>query len=74
MRHPRFQWVLALYYPQDTTEDMGPTGLLPGKQFYKKVSHADPQLASEPAAPLCGEAGHRFTRTLRCVAPGNAES
>ena len=57
MRHPRFQWVLALYYPQDTIEDMGPTGLLPGKQFYKKVSHADPQLASEPAAPLCGEAG-----------------
>ncbi len=57
MRHPRFQWVLALYYPQDTTEAMGPTGLLPGKQFYKKVSHANPQLASEPAAPLCGEAG-----------------
>ena len=57
MRHPRFQWVLALYYPQDTTEDMGPTGLLPGKHFHKKVSHADPQLASEPAAPLCGEAG-----------------
>ncbi len=72
MRHPRFQWVLALYYPQDTTEDMGPTGLLPGRQFYKRVSHADPQLASEPAAPLCGEAGtvslvhfdawHRATR------------
>ncbi len=57
MRHPRFQWVLALYYPQDTTEDMGPTGLLPGKQFHKKVSNADPQLASEPASPLCGEAG-----------------
>ena len=57
MRHPRFQWVLALYYPQDTTEDMGPTGLLPGRQFHKRVSHADPQLASEPAAPLCGEAG-----------------
>ena len=38
MRHPRFQWVLALYYPQDTTEDMGPTGLLPGKQFYKKLA------------------------------------
>ena len=57
MRHPRFQWVLALYYPQETTEDMGPTGLLPGRQFYKKVSHDDPQLASEPASPLCGEAG-----------------
>ena len=57
MRHPRFQWVLALYYPQDTTEDMGPTGLLPGRQFHKRVSYADPQLASEPATPLCGEAG-----------------
>lgn len=57
IRHPRFQWVLALYYPQDTTEDMGPTGLLPGKQFHKRVSHADPQLAREPAVPLCGDAG-----------------
>ena len=57
MRHPRFQWILALYYPQDTTEDMGPTGILPRRQFYKTVSHDDPQQASEPALSLCGKAG-----------------
>ena len=28
-RHPRFHWILALYYPQDTTADMGPTAILP---------------------------------------------
>jgi len=57
IRHPRFHWILALYYPQDTTEDMGPTGILPGVHFYKTISHDNPQQASEPALPLCGEAG-----------------
>ncbi|MCZ6617138.1 MAG: HEAT repeat domain-containing protein [Gammaproteobacteria bacterium] len=57
IRHPRFHWVMAFYYPQDTTEDMGPTAILPRKQAYKTVSHTDPQHASEQALPLCGEAG-----------------
>ncbi|MCZ6676660.1 MAG: HEAT repeat domain-containing protein [Candidatus Poribacteria bacterium] len=57
IRHPRFHWILALYYPQDTTEDMGPTGILPGAHFYKTISDADPQRTREPALPLCGEAG-----------------
>ena len=28
-------WLMILYYPQDTTDDMGPTQLLPGSQYYR---------------------------------------
>lgn len=27
-------WVMAMYYPQETTEDMAPTSICPGTQFY----------------------------------------
>ncbi len=33
-RHHRIQVVLAMYYPQDVTEDMGPTIVLPGTQYH----------------------------------------
>jgi hypothetical protein len=33
-RHHRTRWAMAFYYPQDTTEDMGPTGVVPGSQYY----------------------------------------
>ena len=57
IRHPRLQWVLALYYPQDVNEEMGPTAILPGRQNYKSISDAEPDRTIEPPVPLCGEAG-----------------
>ena len=57
LRHPRFSWVLAFYYPQDTTPDMGPSGLLPGTQFQRTISDPDPAVAREPEAAVCGPAG-----------------
>ena len=57
VRHPRFRAVLALYYPQDVTEDMGPTGILPGQQNFVGISDADPEKTVERALPVCGGAG-----------------
>ena len=57
VRHHRFRWVMAFYYPQDVTEDMGPTGILPGKQYYNTVSNTNPTQSTEQAKALCGEAG-----------------
>ncbi len=57
LRHPRFYWVLAFYFPQDTTEDMGPSGVLPGMQMYKTISAADPEQTQEEARAFCGPAG-----------------
>ena len=57
MRQPRFHWLLALYYPQDVSEDMGPTGILPGVQNWETISDPNPQQCSEQALPLTGKAG-----------------
>lgn len=57
VRHHRFRWVMAFYYPQDVTEDMGPTGVLPGKQYYNTVSDTNPTQSTERAKALCGKAG-----------------
>jgi hypothetical protein len=57
IRHPRFHWVLAFYYPQDTTEAMGPSGIIPGKQHYKTISDVDPEKTEEAAHAICGPAG-----------------
>lgn len=57
LRHPRFHWVLALYYPQDTTADMGPTGVMPGQHWYRTISNPDPALAQERGEGLVGSAG-----------------
>ena len=57
LRHPRFSWVLAFYYPQDTTPEMGPSGLLPGTQFQRTISDPDPAVTREPEAAVCGPAG-----------------
>ena len=53
IRRHRCRWTMALYYPQDVTEDMGPTAVLPGSQYYEtgESAHEQPELA------LCGEAG-----------------
>ena len=37
VRHHRCRWVMAFYYPQDVTEDMGPTAIVPGRQCYNTV-------------------------------------
>ena len=37
VRHHRFRWVMAFYYPQDVSADMGPTAIVPGRQFYNTV-------------------------------------
>ena len=57
LRHPRFYWILAFYYPQDTTEDMGPSSILPGTHIFKTISNDDPTKTREEALPLCGPAG-----------------
>ena len=53
IRRHRCRWMMGFYYPQDTTEDMGPTAVLPGTQYYEtpESAHSQPELA------LCGEAG-----------------
>jgi ectoine hydroxylase-related dioxygenase (phytanoyl-CoA dioxygenase family) len=38
VRHHRIERVLAMYYPQDVTEDMGPTIVLPGTQYHNTPS------------------------------------
>jgi hypothetical protein len=57
LRSPRFRWILALYYPQDVTLDMGPTGILPGMHPYPTVSDPDPGRCTEADLPLVGPAG-----------------
>lgn len=59
-RHHRFRAVWAWYYPQEVTEDMGPTAVIPGVQYYDLESmrhynsaYTDPELG----ALLCGQAG-----------------
>ena len=53
IRRHRCRWTMAFYYPQDVTEDMGATAVLPGSQYYEtgESAHEQPELA------LTGEAG-----------------
>ena len=57
VRHARCRWVMAFYYPQDVSEDMGPTGILPGMQHRNRISDFDASRSTEPALGLCGPAG-----------------
>jgi len=57
LRHPRFDWVLAFYYPQDTMEDMGPSAIIPGTQFDKTISSHVAAETTEPDLNICGPAG-----------------
>jgi len=41
VRHHRFRWVMAFYYPQDVSPYMGPTAIVPGRQFYNTVHDND---------------------------------
>lgn len=47
------RWMLAFYYPQDTFQELGPTGILPGSHYYNTPDSA--RINEE--LPLCGEAG-----------------
>lgn len=38
VRHHQIRTLLGLYYPQDVTEDMGPTVVLPGTQYHNTPS------------------------------------
>lgn len=53
IRDHRCRWAMAFYYPQDVTEEMGPTSILPGTQYYETFSD-DPDNAE---LLLCGKAG-----------------
>lgn len=57
VRHARCRWVMAFYYPQDVSEDMGPTGILPGMQHHNRISDCDASRTTESALGLCGPAG-----------------
>ncbi len=57
IRYHRCRWVMAFYYPQAVTPDMGPTGVMPGRQWYNGISSTDPEQATETELGLCGPAG-----------------
>jgi hypothetical protein len=42
---------MAFYYPQDVTEEMGPTGVVPGSHYYNQLPDPDAEVS------LFGEAG-----------------
>jgi HEAT repeat protein len=57
IRRHRCRWTMAFYYPQDVTQDMGPTGILPRMQYYNTISDTNPEKTVEQELPLCGQAG-----------------
>lgn len=57
-RRHRTRWAMAMYYPQDTTDDMGPTGVLAKSHYYSNRDRKDPPWGdSEGGALMAGEAG-----------------
>ncbi len=67
VRYHRTRLAMAFYYPQNVTEDMGPTAIQPATQYYMSPSE-------DAGLSLCGEAGtvtivhyelwHRATENL----------
>ncbi|MCZ6634646.1 MAG: HEAT repeat domain-containing protein [bacterium] len=53
VRHHRSRWAMALYYPQDVTEEMGPSAVTPGSQYYREKESVD----GLEEVLLCGPAG-----------------
>ncbi len=45
--------ILLFYYPQDTTEELGPTAVVPGSHYYATREG----VAASGELPLCGQAG-----------------
>ena len=42
---------MAFYYPQDVSDEMGPTAIQPGTQYFQQYQKMAERL------PLCGKAG-----------------
>ena len=63
VRHHRPRWAMAFYYPQDSPEEMGPSAVLPGTQYYstrieEHFESREPRSAfNDDELPLSGEAG-----------------
>lgn len=59
--HPR--WIMAMYYPQDVPVEIGPTGAIPGSQYYEsrvpRLSTGDDSLVDSDnlGIPAVGTAG-----------------
>ena len=53
VHHHRSRWAMAMYYPQDVTADMGPTGVTPGSQYFS----SEESLAGHKELGVIGEAG-----------------
>ena len=53
VHHHRSRWAMAMYYPQDVTADMGPTGVTPGSQYFG----SEESLAEHGELGVTGEAG-----------------
>jgi len=43
-------WVMAMYYPQDTSSDMAPTSVCPSTQFYAGEEHFDARHADDASS------------------------
>lgn len=55
MRNHRPWWAMIMYFPQDTPVELGPTGVMPGTQYYESRTFAADENAGEATA--AGEAG-----------------
>ncbi len=54
--HPR--WIMAMYYPQDTPVEIGPTGVIPGSHYFESREETVGGNGSVPDGfPASGEAG-----------------
>jgi HEAT repeat protein len=53
LRHHRCRWAIAFYYPQDVSEDMGPTAIVPRSQYYLHL----PDERQFPELHVCAPAG-----------------
>ena len=53
VHHHRSRWAMAMYYPQDVTADMGPTGVTPGSQYFS----SEKSLVGHGELGVVGEAG-----------------
>ena len=57
------RWILAMYYPQDTTVEMGATGIRPGTQYHNSMVGTEDQ----PGIPMPCEAGTVIFRPAPAV-------
>jgi hypothetical protein len=54
VRHHRCRWAMIFYYPQDVTQENGPTGVMPGTHCYEKRAANE---ADEVHLSVTGPAG-----------------